>query len=213
MLRTVGQFGLIEAGDRLLVAISGGKDSYTMLDLLWAARRKSPVAYEIVAVHLDQKQPGYDGEPLRRWLETFGAPFEILDVLAEAGADIGRVIMGHLARTIFDDDKLLELAAMGSYLEYDLWGWETSFYALGDIDIPTDAQRIAWVKLLIDEGYAERIVLAHDVFSKTRLVAYGGFGMGHILENIVPRMRQKGISKVDIDKMLVQNPARLLAFA
>ena len=141
------------------------------------------------------------------------APFEILDVLEEAGADIGRVIMGHLDRTIFDDDKLLELAAMGSYLEYDLWGWETSFYALGDIDIPTDAQRIAWVKLLIDEGYAERIVLAHDVFSKTRLVAYGGFGMGHILENIVPRMRQKGISKVDIDKMLVQNPARLLAFA
>jgi predicted metal-dependent phosphotriesterase family hydrolase len=43
-------------------------------------------------------------------------------------------------------------------------------------------------------------------------VAYGGFGMGHILENIVPRMREKGISKIDIDKMLVQNPARLLSF-
>ena len=140
------------------------------------------------------------------------APFEILDVLEAAGADVGRVIMGHLDRTIFDDDLLLELATRGSYLEYDLWGWETSFYPLGDIDIPTDAQRIAWVKLLIDAGYAERIVLAHDVFAKTRLVAYGGFGIGHILENIVPRMRQKGISEADIDNMLVRNPARILTF-
>jgi phosphotriesterase-related protein len=141
------------------------------------------------------------------------APFEILDVLEAAGADIGRVIMGHLDRTIFDDDQLLELAARGSYLEYDLWGWETSYYPLGDIDIPTDAQRIVWVKMLIDAGYGERIVLAHDVFSKTRLVAYGGFGMGHILENIVPRMRQKGISEAEIDNMLVNNPARILTFA
>ena len=140
------------------------------------------------------------------------APFEILDVLEAAGADIGRVIMGHLDRTVFDDGLLLELANRGPYLEYDLWGWETSFYPLGDVDIPTDAQRIAWVKMLIDAGYGERIVLAHDVFAKTRLVAYGGFGMGHILENIVPRMRQKGISESDIDNMLVRNPARILAF-
>ncbi len=78
MLRSVGAWSLIEAGDRILVAISGGKDSYTMLDLLSRARRKSPVDYEIVAVHLDQVQPGYDGTPLREWLEAFGAPFEIV---------------------------------------------------------------------------------------------------------------------------------------
>jgi tRNA 2-thiocytidine biosynthesis protein TtcA len=78
MLRTVTEYGLIEAGDRILVAISGGKDSYTMLDLLWQARRRSPVPYELIAVHLDQVQPGYDGRPLRTWLEGYGAPFEIL---------------------------------------------------------------------------------------------------------------------------------------
>jgi tRNA 2-thiocytidine biosynthesis protein TtcA len=70
--------GLIEAGDRILVAISGGKDSYTMLDLLWQSRRRAPIDFDLVAVHLDQAQPGYDGESLRRWLEDFGAPFEIL---------------------------------------------------------------------------------------------------------------------------------------
>ena len=78
MLRSVGQFGLIEEGDRILVAISGGKDSYTLLDLLWSARRKSPVSFDLVAVHLDQVQPGYDGSALRSWLENFGAPHEIL---------------------------------------------------------------------------------------------------------------------------------------
>lgn len=79
MLRTVGEWGLIQPGDRIMVAISGGKDSYTMLDLLWRARRRSPVEFSLVAFHLDQKQPGYDGRSLRSWLEAFGAPFEIAE--------------------------------------------------------------------------------------------------------------------------------------
>jgi tRNA 2-thiocytidine biosynthesis protein TtcA len=77
MLGTVVSHGLIEAGDRILVAVSGGKDSYTLLDLLWQARRKAPIDYELVAFHLDQAQPGYDGSPLRGWFENLGAPFEI----------------------------------------------------------------------------------------------------------------------------------------
>ena len=77
MLRTVGEWDLIREGDRILVAISGGKDSYTLLDLLWRARRRAPVEFELIAYHLDQGQPGYDGETLREWLEAFGTPFEI----------------------------------------------------------------------------------------------------------------------------------------
>lgn len=77
MLRTVGDWRLIVPGDRILVAVSGGKDSYTLLDLLWRARRKSPVAFELIAYHLDQGQPGYDGDRLRAWLADFGVPFEI----------------------------------------------------------------------------------------------------------------------------------------
>jgi tRNA 2-thiocytidine biosynthesis protein TtcA len=78
MLRTVGAYGLIRAGDRILVALSGGKDSYTLLDLLWRARRKAPVDFDLIAVHLDQRQPGYDGRALEAWLAAFGAPFEIV---------------------------------------------------------------------------------------------------------------------------------------
>jgi tRNA 2-thiocytidine biosynthesis protein TtcA len=78
MLRTVGEHGLIADGDRILVALSGGKDSYTLLDLLWEARRKAPVHFDLMAVHLDQGQPGYDGRPLARWLEAFGAPHQVI---------------------------------------------------------------------------------------------------------------------------------------
>lgn len=77
MLKTVVEHGLVDEGDRILVAVSGGKDSYTLLDLLSKARRRSPVFFELMAYHVDQGQPGYDGTRIRRWLEDFGVRFEI----------------------------------------------------------------------------------------------------------------------------------------
>jgi tRNA 2-thiocytidine biosynthesis protein TtcA len=78
MTRTLHQHELVKEGERVMVCLSGGKDSYTMLHLLELARRHSKVKFELIAVHLDQRQPGYDGEPLRRWMEKSGVPFEIL---------------------------------------------------------------------------------------------------------------------------------------
>jgi tRNA 2-thiocytidine biosynthesis protein TtcA len=74
MLRTVGEYDLIREGDRILVALSGGKDSHTLLDLLHRARRKSPVSFELLAFHLDQGQPGHDTSSLREWLEKADIP-------------------------------------------------------------------------------------------------------------------------------------------
>jgi tRNA 2-thiocytidine biosynthesis protein TtcA len=76
--RCVADYDLIGAGDRIMVALSGGKDSYGMLVLLERLRRRSPVPFELVAVHLDQGQPNYDGAPLEAWLEDFGVPYRIL---------------------------------------------------------------------------------------------------------------------------------------
>ncbi|OGQ20503.1 MAG: tRNA 2-thiocytidine(32) synthetase TtcA [Deltaproteobacteria bacterium RBG_16_71_12] len=78
MLRTVDRWRLIEPGDRLLVAISGGKDSYALLDLLWQAKQRAPFPFELTALHVDQAQPGYDGRPLVRWLEQHAVPFEVV---------------------------------------------------------------------------------------------------------------------------------------
>jgi tRNA 2-thiocytidine biosynthesis protein TtcA len=78
MGKTIADYGLIADGDHVMVAVSGGKDSYTLLDLLRRAQLKAPIEFRITAVHLDQVQPGYDGTVLRRWLEAFGVPFEIV---------------------------------------------------------------------------------------------------------------------------------------
>jgi tRNA 2-thiocytidine biosynthesis protein TtcA len=76
--RVIADFRLIEPGDRIMVAVSGGKDSYTLLTLLQALARRAPVHFDLVAVHLDQGHPGYDGAPLRRFLEESGVEHRIL---------------------------------------------------------------------------------------------------------------------------------------
>lgn len=75
---TCERFELLAPDDRVLVALSGGKDSYTLLVMLDRLIRRLPFEVELVAVHLDQAQPGYDGRPLVEWLRAWGGRFEIL---------------------------------------------------------------------------------------------------------------------------------------
>ena len=141
------------------------------------------------------------------------APQEILELLASGGADTSRVIMGHLDRTVFDFDALQTLAASGCYLEWDLFGNEGSYYPLADIDMPSDAQRLDFIQRIAGAGYSRRIVIGQDICTRHRLVKYGGHGYGHILENIVPRMRRRGFSEEVIREITVENPARVLELA
>jgi tRNA 2-thiocytidine biosynthesis protein TtcA len=78
MGRCIADFSLVEPGDRVMVCLSGGKDSYSLLELLACHQRRAPFDFELLAVHLDQGQPGYDGAPLRAYLEASGVPFRIL---------------------------------------------------------------------------------------------------------------------------------------
>jgi tRNA 2-thiocytidine biosynthesis protein TtcA len=77
--RAIADYGMIEAGDKVMVCLSGGKDSYTLLDMLLQLQKKAPVEFELVAVHLDQKQPGYDAAVLPGYLKRIGVPFQIIE--------------------------------------------------------------------------------------------------------------------------------------
>ena len=138
------------------------------------------------------------------------APLAVMKHLIAAGADPERVIMGHLDRTIFEEDDFTELAETGCYLEFDLFGQESSYYAHGPIDMPNDATRIGHISKLISKGFSEKILLSQDICQKTNTTTYGGHGYAHILENVVPMMRRKAIDDGDIESMLIHNPARIL---
>jgi phosphotriesterase-related protein len=142
------------------------------------------------------------------------APFDIAEFVRKEGGDLRRTIMCHIDRTIADVKTVIGLAQTGLWLEYDLFGLETSYYPYHPaFDMPNDGGRMAHVLALCEAGHRDQLLLSHDIAYKTSLVRYGGYGYHHLLVNVVPRLRAKGADDASLRRLLVENPARAIVFA
>jgi phosphotriesterase-related protein len=126
----------------------------------------------------------------------------------EEGLPPDRIVIGHMDEQL-DEGYQLRVLQLGVFIGLDTFG--TDFYFSGIMKLPTDEQRIISLARLIDQGFAERIVLAQDVAFKTHFHAFGGFGYDHLLARIVPVLEHEyGIRQGVIDQLLVRNPRHLL---
>ena len=141
------------------------------------------------------------------------APSEILDELDDVGVDMAHTVMGHIERTLFLRATLKEVAERGCYINWDLVGTESSYYGSYKVkSMPNDAAKMDQMAWLIDEGHGDRILIAQDLANRSRLMRYGGHGLCYLPSQIVPRMRSRGFTEEDIDRILVRNPARAFTF-
>ena len=141
-------------------------------------------------------------------------PLAIVDFVRKEGADLERTIMCHIERTIADRGVLLELAATGVRLEYDLFGLETSYYPYNPaFDMPNDGERMRQILFLIERGHLAQLLMSHDIAYKHCLTKWGGFGYHHLLVNVIPRLRDRGADDRTIQTLLVDNPRRAFTYA
>lgn len=140
---------------------------------------------------------------------------EIAKILADAGANLSHTIIGHVDVTGFSRATCHRLADAGCYIGYDNFGLEglLQLPGVGRAVELSDMQRINDIKRLIADGYLNQLLVSQDIATKHRLVSYGGFGYAHILRDIVPVMRVKGMSDEQIYTLLVENPKRVLSFS
>lgn len=141
------------------------------------------------------------------------APFEIARILAAAGADLPRVVMGHIDRTFALADPVLQLADLGLYLEFDLFGQESSHIRYGSVDLPTDMNRLRMIERVVRRGHGRQVLVSHDIALKHHLAAYGGPGYAHLLTRVAPQMPEVGLTEAEIDRILRANPADMLSRA
>jgi phosphotriesterase-related protein len=133
---------------------------------------------------------------------------QILDILEQEKVPLKRVIMSHVDCNI-ELHNHKAVADRGAYIEYDNFGKE---YYMDDrlSQNPRDTDRIDTLFQLIIEGYGNKILMATDVCTKIDLHSYGGWGYDHILTNIIPRLKKKGLSNEMINEILVTNPRKAL---
>jgi len=165
--------------------------------VLRAAARAAVITGATVSVHLDPVPPL--------------AGTAAIEVLFSEGLRPDRIVIGHMDQ-VADYEYHRAVAETGVFVEYDSLGRDHYAQEWGyAFDWGHDSWRTRFLARLVTEGYSQQLLLSQDVCLKTDLSAYGGPGYGHILQNIVPALRELGLDADDIERILITNPARALA--
>jgi phosphotriesterase-related protein len=135
----------------------------------------------------------------------------ITEILEDEGANMDKVVLGHVDASGLDPEYQAFLAKSGCFIEFDNFGSEFQYGKQGARGT-TDAERIASVVELVRRGFISQVLISQDIAFKIYLKKYGGHGYDHILKTIVPKLKRAGLSIEQIDTILVQNPKRLLCF-
>ena len=133
---------------------------------------------------------------------------EVLDILSTYDADFTRVIICHVDVDI-DLNYCKAVVDKGATIEFDNFGKEYAGNKTGLVFM-RDSERIKALKKIIDMGFISQLFVSTDICLKTDLLKYGGHGYAHILKNIIPLMLKEGITKKNIDTILIENPKKLL---
>lgn len=136
---------------------------------------------------------------------------EVVELLLAEGVPPDRIVLCHMSPTIEDEAYQLALFDRGVYLAFDYVGLDHAVYFPGRY-MPNDYDVAVAVAKYVQRGLADRILLSHDIGELIRLRAYAGWGFGHIPLRFVPLLRRLGVDDRAVDTMLVDNPARVLAF-
>lgn len=133
------------------------------------------------------------------------------DIIEQGGGRLNKCIACHMEFFAQDVEYQKSLLDRGVTVSYDQFGGEEYFYSRGDA-YPPDKLRVDGVVALVEAGYAKQVVLSNEVAFKCNYIQFGGHGYAHLLENILPEFRTKGVSEDQIRTMLVDNPRKLLPF-
>ena len=139
---------------------------------------------------------------------------ENIKILKDAGADLSRVAISHVDGFEYSPATRRKILEAGCYVSYDGFGQLVyHFLVMGRVlNGHNDIQRIDEIIRMIKEGYINQVQIAQDFCFKSCLAAYGGYGYAHILSNLLPFMRAKGITEENIHTLLVKNARRFLEF-
>ena len=143
-----------------------------------------------------------------------GSLMKVSQVVLDYGADPSKIVFAHMDVQT-DIEILKNLLSQGFNIEYDSWGIEdTELIDSSDdsLQLPNDNIRLKYMRDLIEDGYINNLIITQDMFLGLQMKKNGGKGYGHIIDNLIPRMKNFGFTQTEINNILVLNPQRILTF-